>query len=304
MRRFLKEHPGVRRRHRRRGRGGRERRARRGHLHRRGHAEAGGARGRFAGARARATTRRRRWPPRPRAPGEFVMRVPRHARHLGSGGARRERLPRRCADVLDRPGPRLRRRRGPHRRRRPRARRWRMHRTRDMPHAFFSGRAAPWCRACGRGDGAPQDPGLDARRHPHAGTRGAAPRARRPSGLLADRSPAARTRARRLRETAIREVGEETGIDATRSTPLADWSVQQRLRNLSRVAPSLRARASRTIRSMSSACACPGASPCALAPREHLRHRWLPWREAAARVFSWSNRQGDTHASRKDAPLP
>ena len=28
-----------------------------------------------------------------------------------------------------------------------------------------------------------------------------------------------------------------------------------------------------------------------LAPREHLRFRWLPWREAAEEVFSWSNRQ-------------
>ena len=26
-----------------------------------------------------------------------------------------------------------------------------------------------------------------------------------------------------------------------------------------------------------------------LAPREHLRHQWLPWREAADRCFSPSN---------------
>ena len=30
--------------------------------------------------------------------------------------------------------------------------------------------------------------------------------------------------------------------------------------------------------------------PVRLAPREHLRHEWLPWRAAAARCFSWSNR--------------
>ena len=27
-----------------------------------------------------------------------------------------------------------------------------------------------------------------------------------------------------------------------------------------------------------------------LDPREHLRHAWLPWKEAAAKCFSWSNR--------------
>jgi len=27
-----------------------------------------------------------------------------------------------------------------------------------------------------------------------------------------------------------------------------------------------------------------------LNPREHLRHAWLPWNEAAQRCFSWTNR--------------
>jgi dATP pyrophosphohydrolase len=31
--------------------------------------------------------------------------------------------------------------------------------------------------------------------------------------------------------------------------------------------------------------------PVMLSPREHLRYEWLPWREAAERVFSWSNRR-------------
>jgi len=30
--------------------------------------------------------------------------------------------------------------------------------------------------------------------------------------------------------------------------------------------------------------------PITLAPREHLQYAWLPWREAADRCFSWSNR--------------
>ncbi len=30
--------------------------------------------------------------------------------------------------------------------------------------------------------------------------------------------------------------------------------------------------------------------PVTLNPREHLRFAWLPWRDAAAKCFSWSNR--------------
>ncbi len=36
--------------------------------------------------------------------------------------------------------------------------------------------------------------------------------------------------------------------------------------------------------------AVPPGSSIATAPGEHLGHRWLPWREAAAACFSWSNR--------------
>ena len=42
-----------------------------------------------------------------------------------------------------------------------------------------------------------------------------------------------------------------------------------------------------------------------LAPREHLRFRWLPWREAAGEVFSWSNRQAILMLPEKSAsPAP
>ncbi len=34
----------------------------------------------------------------------------------------------------------------------------------------------------------------------------------------------------------------------------------------------------------------PGRVPAALAPDEHVASVWLPWREAAAKCFSWSNR--------------
>ena len=34
----------------------------------------------------------------------------------------------------------------------------------------------------------------------------------------------------------------------------------------------------------------PSAAPVVIAPQEHLGYCWLPWREAAGKVFSWSNR--------------
>ncbi|MSQ49879.1 MAG: dihydroneopterin triphosphate diphosphatase [Betaproteobacteria bacterium] len=34
----------------------------------------------------------------------------------------------------------------------------------------------------------------------------------------------------------------------------------------------------------------PGRVPVVLAPQEHLASLWLPWREAAGKCFSWSNR--------------
>jgi dATP pyrophosphohydrolase len=34
----------------------------------------------------------------------------------------------------------------------------------------------------------------------------------------------------------------------------------------------------------------PGVLPVTLAPDEHVASLWLPWREAAAKCFSWSNR--------------
>ena len=34
----------------------------------------------------------------------------------------------------------------------------------------------------------------------------------------------------------------------------------------------------------------PQSIPVRLDPREHLAHVWLPWAEAAAKCFSWSNR--------------
>jgi dATP pyrophosphohydrolase len=92
-----------------------------------------------------------------------------------------------------------------------------------------------------------------------------------------------------LRDTAIREVAEETGLDATRFV-LDDWN----LRNEYEIYPIWRHRYAPGVTHNTEhvfGLALPGREPVALSPREHLRYEWLPWREAAGRVFSWSNRK-------------
>ena len=66
--------------------------------------------------------------------------------------------------------------------------------------------------------------------------------------------------------------------------------MSERVRDLSEVAPPLSRPARPTTPSTCSASKCPAPVPVTLAPREHLRYAWLPWREAAASCFSWSNR--------------
>jgi dihydroneopterin triphosphate diphosphatase len=89
------------------------------------------------------------------------------------------------------------------------------------------------------------------------------------------------------RETAVREVGEETGIDAARY-PLADWRVQNRFEIFrrwgSRFAPGTTHNVERVF-----GLTLPQRLPVVLSPREHLRYQWLPWDKAAERVFSWTN---------------
>lgn len=90
-----------------------------------------------------------------------------------------------------------------------------------------------------------------------------------------------------LRATALREVQEETGIDAGRY-PLLDWRVQNRFeifrRWSSRFAPGVTHNTERVFGLTLSA-----RVPVVIAPREHTRYQWLPWRQAAELVFSWTN---------------
>lgn len=91
-----------------------------------------------------------------------------------------------------------------------------------------------------------------------------------------------------LLETAIREVREETGLDATRYE-LSDWQAQ----NVYEIYPQWRHRyAPDTLHNTEHVFGLELPHPIAvqLSPREHLKYQWLAWQDAAAIVFSPSNR--------------
>jgi dATP pyrophosphohydrolase len=91
-----------------------------------------------------------------------------------------------------------------------------------------------------------------------------------------------------LREAAIREVREETGIDA-RQHLLSDWKEFHYFdifkRHQSRYAPGV-------TRNLEHVFSLQLASPLeiTLAADEHLRYQWLPWHQAAALTLSSTNR--------------
>jgi len=91
-----------------------------------------------------------------------------------------------------------------------------------------------------------------------------------------------------LRDTAVREVGEETGLDASRYE-LSDWGIDNRYEIFkqwrSRYAPGVTHNEERVF-----GLQLPQPLPIEVAPTEHYGYVWLPWREAADKCFSWSNR--------------
>jgi dATP pyrophosphohydrolase len=93
-----------------------------------------------------------------------------------------------------------------------------------------------------------------------------------------------------LGETAVRELREETGIDAGAFGGVVDWQ----LTNEYAIFPRWRHRyPAGTTHNTDHVFALEVPEPVAviLNPREHLGHLWLPWNEAAPKCFSWSNRQ-------------
>jgi dATP pyrophosphohydrolase len=92
-----------------------------------------------------------------------------------------------------------------------------------------------------------------------------------------------------LAQTAVRELREETGIDANAYGGVVDWGMQNDFEIFKkwsgRYPPGTTHNTEHVF-----GLRVPQPVPVTLAPREHLRHAWLPWREAAARCFSWTNR--------------
>ena len=90
-----------------------------------------------------------------------------------------------------------------------------------------------------------------------------------------------------LPQTAQREIGEETGLDAGRYE-LVDWHKQNQFEIYrhwrSRYAPGVMHNTEHVF-----SLQVPLPLPVTVAAREHLQYVWLPWREAADKVFSWSN---------------
>ncbi|MDD4963887.1 MAG: dihydroneopterin triphosphate diphosphatase [Gallionella sp.] len=87
--------------------------------------------------------------------------------------------------------------------------------------------------------------------------------------------------------TALREVGEETGIDAARYS-LTDWHTQNQYEIFAHWRhryPPLTTHNLEHVFGLR----LPERVSVTLSPREHLNYQWLPWQQASEKVFSPSN---------------
>ena len=92
-----------------------------------------------------------------------------------------------------------------------------------------------------------------------------------------------------LAETAARELREETGIDAARYGGARDWQMS----NVYEIYPRWRYRYAPGITHNTEhvfGLEVPEPVAVVLEPREHRAYTWLPYADAAAKCFSWSNR--------------
>jgi len=92
-----------------------------------------------------------------------------------------------------------------------------------------------------------------------------------------------------LEQTAVREVAEETGLEAG-AFRLADWGVRNDYEIYQewrwRYAPGVTHNTEHVF-----GLTLPQPMDVRIAPREHLACAWLPWQQAADKCFSWSNAQ-------------
>jgi dATP pyrophosphohydrolase len=91
-----------------------------------------------------------------------------------------------------------------------------------------------------------------------------------------------------LAAAAVREVEEETGLAAAPEA-LDDWGIDNRYEIFAewrwKYAPEVTENVEHVF-----GLVVPRRFTARLAPGEHSQSVWLPWREAAAKCFSWSNR--------------
>ena len=92
-----------------------------------------------------------------------------------------------------------------------------------------------------------------------------------------------------LQQTAIREVNEETGLNAL-NYPLTNWHIQNYYQIYEYrhhlYSPGVTHNTEHVF-----GLALPQPIEIRLAPLEHIRYAWLPWKEAAEKCFSETNRQ-------------
>lgn len=99
-------------------------------------------------------------------------------------------------------------------------------------------------------------------------------------------------------QAAIREVKEETGLDAL-AYDFQDWQAS----NTYEIYPHWRYRYAEGVTENVEhlfGLTLPAPLAITLEPNEHVRYEWVDWREAAQRVFSWTNvdalkRLGEKH---------
>ena len=88
-------------------------------------------------------------------------------------------------------------------------------------------------------------------------------------------------------QAAIREVAEETGLNAL-DYQLSDWQMQ----HVYEIYPQWRHRYAPGVTENTEhvfGLELPAPVTVQLAPREHTAQEWVDWREAAQKVFSWTN---------------
>jgi dATP pyrophosphohydrolase len=99
------------------------------------------------------------------------------------------------------------------------------------------------------------------------------------------------------RETAVRELREETGISVSPGA-LTDWQLTRRYE----IFPQFRYRYAPGVTENTEhffSLELPDEVPVTVSPDEHLEYAWVPFDEALEKVFSWTNRDALKHLQRQ-----